>query len=79
MKKQIKKLKKDNKKFRIDFNEDLYEYFNKQDHKYLKNQGCVTDKGVILVAEVINEMNNLELVIKENNNDKNSQNFILKT
>ena len=65
-----KKLKKDNKKFQIDFNEDSYEYFNKQDHIYFKNQGCVTDKGVILVCEVIEEMNNLELVIKENTNDK---------
>ena len=74
-----KALKKDNKKFRIDFNEDSYKYFNKKDHKYFKNQGCVTDNDVILVAEIINEMNNLELVIKENNNDKKCQNFILKT
>ena len=39
----VNKLTLENKKFRVDFDEDTYEYFIRLDQDYFKIQGCISN------------------------------------
>ena len=59
-----------NKEFRVDFNEDTYNYFVRSDHDYFKKQRCISNDEKILLIELCNEKYELDQVIKENTNDE---------
>ena len=59
-----KELKKDNRQFRIDFDNNAYDYFDEQNYYYLKYKGCITDNDELLYFKVREELYALDLLIK---------------
>ena len=62
-------LKKDNRKFRIDFDNNASDYFHQQNYDYLKKEGCITDNDGLLYFKTREELYALDLLIKNNTND----------
>ena len=71
-----KVLRKDNRQFRIDFDGNVYDYFDKLSYKYFQKEGCITDNG-FLYFKAGEELYALDLLIRHHTNDKELR-FILK-
>ena len=63
-------LKKDNRQFRIDFDDNTYKYFDEQNYNYFKKEGCIIDNDGLLYFKMCEEVYALDLIIRENTNDK---------
>ena len=70
MKKINKELKKDNRQFRIDFDEDAYKYFNEVNYNYFEREGCIADDGGLFYFKMHEEIYALDRAIKNNTNNK---------
>ena len=62
-------LEKHNRQFRIDFDNDAYDYFDKRSYYHLKKEVCITDGGFLYFKKG-EEIYALNLLIKACNNDK---------
>ena len=63
-------LKKDERQFTIDFDEDSHNFFNKQNDYYFKREGCIADDDGLFYFKAHEEVYGLELLIKNNLDDK---------
>ena len=62
-------LKKDERQFTIDFDEDSHN-FNKQNDYYFRKGGCIADDDGLLYFKAYEVVYGLELLIKNNLDDK---------
>ena len=62
-------LKKNNRQFRIDFDNNASDYFHQQNYDYLKKEGCLTDNDGLLYFKTREELYALDLLIKNNTNN----------
>ena len=63
-------LKKDERQFTIDFDEDSHNFFNKQNDYYFRKGGCIADDDGLLYFKAYEVVYGLELLIKNNLDDK---------
>ena len=64
------KLTLENKRFRVDFDEDTYKYFIRLDRDSFKKQRSISHDNKIRLNELCNEKCQLNQAIKENTNAK---------
>ena len=62
--------KKDNRQFRIHFDDNAYKYFNDQNYNYFKKEGCIADNDALFYFKLREELYPLDLAIKKSTNDK---------